>query len=1072
MPPRIDYDFFVSYASADNRTGWVDQFVTTLVAEHQQLTGRTLTYFLDRNDIQNFAHWHSEIFNKGLTRALFFLCFLSPNYLASEICRREWKAWIDQEIALHILASGSAPIYCVEVPGFVSKPMLPELEVARQVATLCALPMPHERFTADLAPIVKELRRRQISNWVQPYRDAGVLALQKADLRQKLQRLAQDIDTRSDEARRADASVNTVPAYNKNFSGRLDELIELRKLLTDNRTGVIAGVHGLGGIGKTELAFTFAHAYASVYPGGRFYVGCEYQSSLLDAVNIALGEANTFRSCISDEERKQPQTHFAAILRCLKERLETLGPVLLVLDNVTDLQVVGHEQTDALTVLGPQLHLLATTRLATGAQGNWLTLGEMKADDALALLEKYRPFADDTERAAAETIVRKLGGFALAIELVAAGLAVKTSATYASIAAELCLDDLDMLAEDTDVELRRHNHEKRLQAVLGPTLAGLKPEERRTLEYAAFLPPDRVALPWLRELVVADFPALTTAGRWGDPWQELCVRLERLGLFTPVEETNLACRQVRLHRLVRELLRRELSADESAQRQDNLDALVKARDAELGKTTQWQEAVWELEPFDALARLWDETGHPRAAWLLNQVGYCWHHLAEYARAEPLMCRALVIDEHAFGPDHSKVAIRLNNLATLLKDTNRLAEAEPLMRRALAIEERSFGLDHPHVAIALSNLATLVEAANRLSEAETLMRRALAIHECSLGPDHPNVATGLNNLATLLKDTNRLAEAEPLMRRALAIVEHSFGSDHPKVAAHLNNLALLLKDTNRLAEAEPLMRRVAEIFAKSLGPNHPHVAIALSSLGLLLGATNRLAEAEPLLRRALAILEHSFGPDHPNVATGLSNLAMLLRATNRLAEAEPLLRRALAIDERAFDSDHPKVAAHLNNLALLLKDTNRLAEAEPLMRRVAEIFAKSLGPNHPHVAIALSSLALLLKDTNRLAEAEPLLRRALAIHECSLGPDHPNVATALNNLALLLKATNRLAEAEPLMRRHLIIELRFQLHTGHPHPHLDTGIHNYVTLLSAMGLLPEDIQQRFQDVLAEVRQSEA
>jgi hypothetical protein len=36
----------------------------------------------------------------------------------------------------------------------------------------------------------------------------------------------------------------------------------------------------------------------------------------------------------------------------------------------------------------------------------------------------------------------------------------------------------------------------------------------------------------------------------------------------------------------------------------------------------------------------------------------------------------------------------SNLALLLKDTNRLSEAEPLMRRALAIEEASFGPDHP------------------------------------------------------------------------------------------------------------------------------------------------------------------------------------------------------------------------------------------------------------------------------------------------------------------------------------------------------------------------------------------
>ena len=49
-----------------------------------------------------------------------------------------------------------------------------------------------------------------------------------------------------------------------------------------------------------------------------------------------------------------------------------------------------------------------------------------------------------------------------------------------------------------------------------------------------------------------------------------------------------------------------------------------------------------------------------------------------------MRRALAIDEKSFGPEHPNVARDLNNLALLLKDTNRPAEAEPLMRRALAI----------------------------------------------------------------------------------------------------------------------------------------------------------------------------------------------------------------------------------------------------------------------------------------------------------------------------------------------------------------------------------------------------
>ena len=73
----------------------------------------------------------------------------------------------------------------------------------------------------------------------------------------------------------------------------------------------------------------------------------------------------------------------------------------------------------------------------------------------------------------------------------------------------------------------------------------------------------------------------------------------------------------------------------------------------------------------------------------------------------------------------------------MQATNRLGEAEPLMRRALAIDEASYGPDHPNVAIDLNNLASLLQATNRLGEAEPLMRRALAIDEASYGPDHPD-----------------------------------------------------------------------------------------------------------------------------------------------------------------------------------------------------------------------------------------------------------------------------------------------------------------------------------------------
>jgi tetratricopeptide (TPR) repeat protein len=189
----------------------------------------------------------------------------------------------------------------------------------------------------------------------------------------------------------------------------------------------------------------------------------------------------------------------------------------------------------------------------------------------------------------------------------------------------------------------------------------------------------------------------------------------------------------------------------------------------------------------------------------------------------------------------RVGIRLSNLAALFQATNRQAEADPLIRRALEIDETSYGPDHPNVAIRLNNLARLLHDTNRFAEAEPFRRRALGIGEKINGPDHPNVAIRLSNLALLLQATNRFAEAEPLMRRALAIDEISYSPEHPAVARDLNNLALLLQATNRLAEAEPLVRRALAIFEASLGPDQPDTVTARNNLAALEDALKAAGE---------------------------------------------------------------------------------------------------------------------------------------------------------------------------------------------------------------------------------------
>jgi tetratricopeptide (TPR) repeat protein len=827
------------------------------------------------------------------------------------------------------------------------------------------------------------------------------------------------------------------------FKGRDDTLARIRHLLLTrpaNAAAVTAkqAIHGLGGVGKTRLALEYAYRFASEY-SARFYVPADTPLGLTFGLASLCGEDMLN---LPEKNEQDVNEQVKAVLRWFR----TNANWLLLLDNV-DTPEAASAVTGRLKDLANG-HVVITSRLTEWRGGvsalELDTLSESASADFL--LERTGGNADgaptgpkrrftSTDRPDAASLARELGGLALALEQAGAYIA-HNRISFAEYRDRLAKIEAEALGWFDPEQMK--DYPKSVALTWQASVSQLYDDGRTLLNVLAWLAPSPLPVELIRGRPSGVAAAI-------HPIRNRERAISDLTAYS-LAKWSTDSSAVTIHRLVQDVTRFHIPG--GARRDWVEDAL------------RLMAAFVEGDPIDV--RTWKSVyepaqnhmhrviAHGDAAQipeptnlLLNQLGLFLNTKAAYADAEPLLRRALALDESTFGPDDPNVALRLNNLAHLLQTTNRLAEAEPLMRRALAIDERCFGPDHSDVARDINNLAHLLEQTNRLEEAEPLLARGVAIFEKTLGDSHPSFATALGNLALLLHTTNRTAEAEPLLRRALAINEHSFGDDHPNVAIALNNLATVLQATNRLGEAEPLAARVVAIFEKSFGEDHPNVATALNNLAQLLDATNRLAEAEPLMRRALAIDERCFGLDHPNVASRLSNLAQLMKDTNRLAEAEPLMVRGATILENALGDSHPDVATALGNLAMLLHTTNRAADAEPLLRRAVDIDERSYGPDHPNVARDLANLASLLHDENRLAEAESLDRRALAICEQSFGEDHPRVAGALTSLAVLLRGTNRPAEAEPLHRRALAIDERS---FGEGHPKVATDLLGLASLL--------------------------
>ena len=437
----------------------------------------------------------------------------------------------------------------------------------------------------------------------------------------------------------------------------------------------------------------------------------------------------------------------------------------------------------------------------------------------------------------------------------------------------------------------------------------------------------------------------------------------------------------------------------------------------------------------------------RVAIILINLASIYDEQGRFAEAESLYVRALSIDEKALGPADPTVATVLNNLAELYVHVGKYSQAEPLFQRALSIHEKAPGSHQTSIAIDLSNLAELYDIEGRFADAEPLYLRSLSIEEKELGPNHPNVASALDNLAELYVHKGNYARAQPLFERALRIHEKALGPDHPDVAVDLINLASLYMYQGKYAEPEPLYQRALSIDEKVFGANNPNVATDLNDLGVLYRLQGKYGEAEPFYQRALSIREKAFGPEHPDVAQSLENLGGLYDEEGKLAPAEPLFQRALSIREKALGPEHRSIATTVNNLAHLYSEQGRYAEARPLYERALRIWEKALGPDHHEVATGLDNLALLYEDEGNYAQAETLHLRALRIDEKALGPEHADVARDLNDLASLYSHEGKYSEAEPIYQRAVGIDEKA---FGPEHPNVGRDLGNFGMLYRNMG----------------------
>ncbi|MFN7820660.1 MAG: tetratricopeptide repeat protein [Cyanobacteriota bacterium] len=581
------------------------------------------------------------------------------------------------------------------------------------------------------------------------------------------------------------------------FVGRSQELTQLKSLLAPEGSRVY--LTGMGGVGKSELALQHAYDHLEQYSGGIVRLDAR-QGLFTMASQVVSFVRGTFPEVRLPDD-KSPIELLALCWSQWPAGATPPEPVLLILDDQRgDAEGYGAER-QLLAGLPPRFRRLITQRepAPTGAKAIDLTRLQREASLELLALQAGEggPERLQTESQAADGLCEEVGDLPLALVLLGARLAERPD-----LRLSLLLEELRAKGAEAKALQQAHPELGAQRGVVEALLISWEPLSPAAKSLGVLLGVMAPAvIPW--ELVEAcrlPEQELEEGSAFGEQQSELrrAQLLERMGEG-----------RYRLHPLVRQFIRlqsRELEAVTTAWRRQ-LATVVTAICRRGIPQTLTLAQVEALEPVLPHIRQVAEhcAGELSAEDLIGPftgLARVAEHQAVFVEALQWSQKGLTECEERLGPEHPGTATALNNLAALLQATNRLAEAEPLMRRALAIDEASYGNDHPRVAIDLNNLAQLLQATNRLAEAEPLMRRALAIDEASYGPDHPNVARDLNNLAQLLQATNRLEEAEPLMRRSLEILIafSNQGYQHPNLEAGLSNYSALLQAMG-LSESE-------------------------------------------------------------------------------------------------------------------------------------------------------------------------------------------------------------------------------------------------------------------------------
>lgn len=782
----------------------------------------------------------------------------------------------------------------------------------------------------------------------------------------------------------------SVPPRNPNFTGRAELLDRLGERLTAGGTTAVlpAALHGMGGIGKTQMAVEYIYRHLHDYD-----VIWWIQATQQAQIRAGLTE-------LAQRLRLPGSSEAHTAVPAVQEALRVGRPYrrwLLVFDSAESPETVR----PFFPANGPGEILITSRNPDWAGISRPLEVAVFKREESKELLRRRGPEVDDED---ADRLAATLGDLPLAIEQAAAWLAE----TGMPVGEYLLLFD-EKVAEILDTSTPT-DYEVSVAAAWNVSFDQLRtrnPAAHQLLQVCAFFAPEpipRSLFTGVRGVSIS--PELDAALR--DPMQlSRAIRdINRYGLAKIDHRHD----TLQLHRLVQLVLRNRMTPQRWAQMCHGAHLLLANLDPnDPAPSKQWPQYQAVLP--HAYAAQVIECDDP---WVRNLVAnlmrflYFWGDHEEAAR---LASQAVDVWSEKLGEADQQTLQAARSMGFYLWTLGRYAEAAKVNQHTMELHRQVYGENSEETAIAEFAVANDLNGRGDFIAALNLNEQIYQKVKGLFGDDDPTTLHAAHELVVSLGLAGEYRRGRELCEDTYRRRVDVLGYDNPRTMSTLNALILARREAGDYVWARVEQEKLAERSSDLLGADS---ATTLRRFHHLSVARRKDGDHEGALELSAQILKRfhlRYGENHPNAMACALAQSINMRHAGELGAAREFGEQTFDRYRQSLGEHHPHTLSALLDLAVALRLLGDAAGARQLDERSLEQFRATLGPDHPHAIVSAINLASDLAALGETEAALALNTEALDRSNRVLGTEHPTTLAALANLVLDLRTLGRTQEAE-------------------------------------------------------------